>query len=524
MQRPSCCGKPMTKSGRAQSGRQRYTCGGTTGCGRRTTNPEGNDKADQDQAGLDPEIAKANLERLRQAVKSGARRFVVTAAQNNTRVHKQFLRTLEIYSAHNNAELIVIPIHYKNISLYTASQQYKKWWAPELEPYLLDANLYLGGNVEVAADTKISATAASPLTGLQEVGGSRWQILGHSQLGMVPVAAPISLVPKRLYSTGAVTIRNYSRTKYGKKAEFHHSMSALVVEVARKKTAFVRQLGYGDGCVYDIAGGELRRYDQDGVRSGGRALALVPGDEHVKFHDPGVYRATYGAGGMTEVLRPQYLMRHDVLDAYAGSHHHNKDPLKQFEKHHNGGNNYREELDQVVEFINRTTPDDCVNVIVDSNHHDHLQTYLNNSHVNVDHANAVFIAVMQAEQRRAILEGRDYRPMRLYCEPLLEVPALWLNRLDPFLLKGVDYSQHGDAGINGARGSAASMARATFKAVIGHSHTAQIVKGVYQVGKSMGVAEYERGLSTHTQTHCVQYPNGKRSLLDIFNGRYRGDF
>jgi hypothetical protein len=31
---------------------------------------------------------------------------------------------------------------------------------------------------------------------------------------------------------------------------------------------------------------------------------------------------------------------------------------------------------------------------------------------------------------------------------------------------------------------------------------------------------YDRGLSTHTNTHIIQHANGKRSLLDVIDGRY----
>lgn len=511
MKNPECCGKDMAKDGFAGSGRQRYRC---RLCGVKTTGVNQND------AGYDKAEAGDNAARLRERIKSGCRRFVITAAQNNTKVHMPFFRSLLTYCEVNDAELVVIPIHYKNISLFTAGQEYKKWWSGELTPYLVDENVHLGGRVEIAGDTKIAATAANPLSGLQEVGGKRWQIIGHSQMGMIPVAAPVGSIPKRIYSTGAVTVRNYSRSKEGKKAEFHHSFSAQVVEIGGP-SPFVRQLGFSKGGIYDIAGGELRLYTPDGVEDGGRALVLTTGDEHVKFHHKGVFQATYAPGGLCDVLRPQYLVRHDVLDGYAGSHHHEKDPLKLFKKHHSGDNCYRTEMEQVVAFLNQTTPPDCVNVMVDSNHHDHLQQFLNRANANTDHTNAIFIAEMQAAQREAVLAGEDARPLRLYCEPRLSVETLWLDRVTPFIKGNVDYGQHGDVGINGARGSAASMARAVHKAVIGHGHSAQIVKGVYQVGKSAVVMEYERGLSTHSHTHCVQYANGKRSLVDIFGGQYR---
>jgi len=508
---PECCGKKMVKSGFSESKNQRFEC---SACGFRTT---GNDDI---ALGYDPEITKANAAALRAAIKGGAKRFVITSAQNNTRINSDFLQSLEKYCKHWGCPLVVIPVSYKNPSAYTGSAQFKKAWHPSVEPYLIDENISIGGGVEIAADTKIAATAVNPLAGMNAVGGARWQIIGHAQVGMEPVAAPATMRPKRVYSTGAITHKNYSRSKAGKIAEFHHTAAALVVEVSGRN-AFVRQLGWGSGCFYDLAGGKLTKYTPIGTLKGKPALALTTGDEHVKFHDKAVRRATYGPAGIAAVCRPMYLVRHDVLDGYAGSHHHKNDPLTQFKKRTTGADCYRAELNQVVDFINDTTPPGATNIMVDSNHHDHLQQFLNSANANTDHTNAVFIAEMQAAQRLAILKGDDPKPLMLFCAGKIKADTLWLGRSKPFVVAGVDYSQHGDVGVNGTRGSAAGLAKTTYKMVIGHSHTPRINKGVFQVGKSATRLEYERGLQTQGQTHCVQYSNGKRTLVDIFNGKWR---
>ena len=511
LDKPICCGVPMHKAGLSESKHQRYRC---RMCTFRTT---GNDDG---ALGYDPELTKSNTQTLQAAIKAGAKRFIITSAQNNTRVNADFLTALERYSRKWSCPLVVIPVSYKNPSAFTGGQEFKKTWHSSVEPYLVDDNVHLGGGVEIAADTKIAATAVNPISGMHTVGGHRWQIIGHAQVAMEPVGAPAGVRPKRVYSTGSVTHRNYSRSKIGKIAEFHHTACALVVEVSGTQ-AFVRQLAWGNGCFYDLAGGQLLKYTPEKVTNGERALALTTGDEHVRFHDKAVRRATYATGGIAEVVKPAHLVRHDVLDGYAGSHHHRHDPLTQFKKRANGGDCYRAELDQVVDFINDTTPKGAVNIMVDSNHHDHLQQFLNKADANVDHTNAVFIAEMQAKQRRAVLAGEDHRPLMLFCDGKVTAPIKWLGRSKPFVIKGVDYSQHGDVGVNGSRGSAAGLAKTTYKMTIGHSHTPRICKGVYQVGKSATRLEYEKGLQTQGQTHCVQYANGKRTLVDIFAGKWR---
>lgn len=517
LKRPDCrqCGKPMISRGhKAESGRQRWRC---KPCNTSTT------AANDDFAkGYDEALVAENNARLKELVRSGHKRFVITAAMNNTRLHRGFWDALATYCEHNDAHLIVLPVHYKNISLYTAGQQFKKTWPAEVERHLIDERVSLGGGLDVSP-IKVAATAANPLEGLNEVGGNRWQVIGHSQVAMEPVGAPMSERPKRLYTTGMCTVKNYSQTKQGAKAEFHHSNAALVVEVAGRQRVFCRHIHAAKGgAFYDVAGGEVKHYQPGKVAKNQSALALTTGDEHVKFHDRNVYQATYGKEGIVAATNPQYLIRHDVLDGYAGSHHHEKHPLVQFKKAMTGDNDYRAELDQVVEFIDKTTPDGCTTVMVDSNHHDHLQQWLDRADANKDHTNALLIAELQLAQRKAILAGRDHKPLRLYCEPRLQSKVKWLGRNDDFRLKGVDYTQHGDKGVNGARGSAKGLARTTYKMVIGHSHSPRIAKGVYQSGKSCGRMEYEAGLSTQSRTHCLQYPDGKRTLIDIYGTQWRG--
>jgi len=516
--RPVCCNKKMELYGtKTVSGKPRHRC---ASCRRSTTARSPEEFDAREGLGYDEQAAAANAERIRERVKAGHKRFVVTALQNNTRLHSSWPALIE-YCRLQDAELIVIPIHYKNISLFTAAQEYTKRWPSDASQYIVDEHIRLGGGVDVAAELKISATAARPLSAIGPLGGHNWQIIGHSKVLMDPVATPQDMKPKRCYTTGVMSVRNYSRTKQGALASFHHSVGALVVEVSGNN-AFIRQLGMSGRSFYDVAGGELWKYYADGAEQCFSLPALTTGDEHVKFHDPGVRRATYGPSGMASVLKPERIFRHDVLDGYAGSHHHEKDPLTQFKKFHSGDDDYRAELDAVAKFLNETTPPNSTNYMVDSNHHDHLSQWLNRVNVNKDHRNALLILQLQEAVRRAALSGSRAGPLELYLEGKLLHKTVWLNRNKPLIIKGVDYSQHGDVGVNGGRGSASALSKATYKTVIGHSHTARIVDGCYQVGYSARGLEYARGMGTWTHTHCLQYPDGKRTLVDIFGSKWHG--
>jgi len=108
---------------------------------------------------------------------------------------------------------------------------------------------------------------------------------------------------------------------------------------------------------------------------------------------------------------------------------------------------------------------------------------------------------------------------KLSCVDRCEFPV----RDESVSIAGIECGMHGDKGPNGARGNIRSFGRIGVKSVIGHSHTPGVVDGVYQVGTSSRLRmEYNGGPSSWMHTHCAIYKNGKRSLLFIIKGKWRG--
>ncbi|MEM7706589.1 MAG: hypothetical protein AAF358_13605 [Pseudomonadota bacterium] len=508
--RPVCCGREMGLGrGKAESGRARFTC---SQCGRSTT---GSGDA---ELGYDAAEAKAYAKTFR---KQKRQRVIVTSAVNNCAPNWPAWRSLLALAEDVGAQVMVIPIHYKNISLYTAGQQYKKWWHEAFKPHLMGSDVALGANVRVRGDWKVQATALDPLRGKHSVTGTTWSIFGHPQIGMEPVATPATKRPGRMYSTGAMTVKSYSDTDKGKKAAHHHSTGALLIEIDGDR-AFAWNLNADSvGRIYWLS----NCYYEDQILRDRRILSLTMGDEHVKWMKPGVKRATFTAeDSIVNTLQPEYLVRHDVLDWFAGSHHHDKKWATEYAKHVRGHNDGRKELNQAVDHINATTPDNCCSLIVSSNHHDHLSKWLDRVDSKRDHVNGALADELRMMCRQWVDENPSGTPdmFRVYCEQKLTCKFDFLDPSVPFILAGVSMENHGHVGVSGARGSAKSFAKSAYKANLGHAHSARICRGVYQSGKSTGILEYEQGLSESSNTHIIQYENGKRTLVDIHGQQWRG--
>ena len=477
-----------------------------------------------ESAGID----KAAVAKLHTALKSvkGIKRYVITAAQNATPVNVAFLASLLGYCKHTGAQLLVVPYRYKNpTSLWSKKAENDDWWAPELAPYLYDKRLKLNKHLTLLGDIKTQPTAVMPLMGFESITGPSSAILAHPKLELMTVPTPQAKLPKLLTTTGAVTMRNYSPTKAGKKGEFHHTFGACVVEI--DGSAFhIRQLNaVKDGSFMDL------RHEYSGmtVRDTQGVEALIMGDTHEEFIDPGVVAATFGCPkGIVHALRPAYLVWHDIHDGYARNHHHRDNPFIEYAKHHAGMNNVERALDQTFAFVDKHSPAWCENVFVASNHPDVLARWVREANPKTDPVNCVFWArtfeAMMLGSKMGESGAQTIDPFVYWAKKKLKCAhrTKFLGRDESFRVKDIELSYHGDQGANGARGSRKSFSRIGERTVIGHSHSPGITEGAYQVGTSSRLTlEYNRGPSSWLHTHCVIYSNGKRSLINIIDGKWR---
>ena len=485
------------------------------------TNPIG---IETDQAAGLP---RKRIERLHARLKAarGVQRYVITAAQNATPVHKRFFATLRTYCRRRGAQLIVIPYRYKNpTAFWSKVADSDDWWAPELAPYLLDRRIELNPHLTLLADIKTQPTASSPLAGFETLAGARSAIIGHPKIELTTVATPQQKLPKILTTTGAVTQPNYIPSKAGKKGEFHHTFGASVAEIDGD-VFHLRQINaLPDGSFCDLA------HEYCGKNSfSARAEALDMGDTHFWFIDPGVSKATFdGRASIVGSLKPKALVWNDVLDFYPRNHHHRGRVFIDYVKHHAGKDNVEREIDETCAFIDRVTPPGARNVFVFSNHPDALRRWVEESDPREDPENCVFWArtfqAMCEGSRWTDTGARTIDPFAYWAMRKLKTArqAKFLARDESHTIKGIEVGYHGHRGPNGARGTRGAFGKVGVKTIIGHSHSPGIKDGVYQVGTSSRLnLEFVEGPSSWLHTHAVIYRNGKRSLINIVEGKWR---
>ena len=452
--------------------------------------------------------------------------IVVTSCLNNTEVFGDFLSGLEKYCDQKNYKLFIIGNRYRNPAMDGDDME----WPPEAVPHILNENIKYKDKFKVIGDCNIQATATNPLTGIDGICEGMTTIVGHPVVQMKSIAVNSWRDSIILHSTGSISLKNnYSASKAGHRAQFHHCFGAVVIDIDKKSDIFfIRQLlADKTGVFHDLD----EKWDATGFVNFEDIDAIYTGDEHVLFADKEVVEATYGAGGIVDRLKPKYIIRGDIIDSYSISHHHMNDFFTRWKKHQVTQNgSLREELKLSLDHVFDTTPKFALTLIVGSNHDDHIDKWLNISDPKFDYVNAEIYHQLMYLKLGDIRSGLGRSALEIYLEQVYKIQELkdYQSRdkvrfiENGFALHGITLSMHGDAGPNGSRGSVMNLSKIGEKCIIGHSHTPAIVGGAWCVGtSSLKKMDYTKGPSSWLHTHCIIHKNGKRQLITIIDGKWR---
>ena len=438
------------------------------------------------------------------------RRFVVTTAVSGKEVDPNFLSSLKNYEEEEDALIIIQPC--EDVASRNSIFKY------ELDTRLSDCHiafkdLYLNSKI-LLSSIMVSAKQINPLTGLDRLAQSKGSmVLASPKQYLKFVANSNTKMPKALMTTGALTIADYStdmsmskRTSY--LAEFDHKVGAVIIEIEDDKIFHFRQVQANpDGSFFDLG----YKYNPDGTIEEVDKTVCVFGDTHVGSHDEKVNACL---GDIAEYVNCKEIIVHDIFDCRFNNHHdvHKKATrakLKMQEKTSlmNEGLITAKWIDQWCNIVEKVT-------IVKSNHDEALERYIDEGRWKDDPENLYYACDLV----KKYIEGEDVlKHLVVEMIGVNEPDKInWLNRDEDYLVYGIENGAHGDKGGNGSRGSLNSVEKAYYKATVGHSHTAGILREVFQVGTSTKLKlGYNTGPSSWTNTMCIQYPTGTRQLINM---------
>lgn len=464
-----------------------------------------------------------------------AKTLVFTCAQNNTRLHDGFWGALMGYCKDRGAELHVSRFTYNKASygkksVKPGSQRRSDfddlWYDARIIPFASDTSVQITPDLVWCGELNIIPTRKLPLSTMKTYTRQASGIIPHVKMHMESVPTMKYEPARFLYTTGAVTQRNYIQKAAGQEADFHHVFGALVVEIDEDGEWFVRQLNADKtGGFYDLTT-YYRPYDGHPVPDQ-RVQAITHGDIHLGKGDPSidtvVWSGTSDRPSVVAVLKPREQFIHDLVDFTARNHHEIKKWRAMADRYHGNKDHVRQEFEAANTFLWNVAKysNDCSIYVVESNHDTAIDLWLGNTDALKDAVNADFWIEMNYLMRLdARYEGltafQSAMKRTLWGDPVYTILA---EDTSYKILGEIEAALHGHLGPNGARGNPKNL-RTVGKANTGHTHSAGIVDGVYTAGVygnlDMG---YNKGLSSWSNSMVVTYANAKRAVLTIKNGR-----
>lgn len=478
--------------------------------------------------------------------KKGQVKYVICmSAQNNTKVWLPGWKAIVNYGNFLEAEFKIGTITYAATNDGSAKRGKEKdtfghkvadrWYDPLIVPFICDEYEELAPGLVWCGHHNILPTAADPLQRTENMNGRNSGIFPHTRQEMRPIATAGGDDTKFNFTTGAITLRNYKQAKAGIVAEFYHTFGAMLIEIDSDGNWWPRQLNVdSEGRLYDI-----NVYaDGDGVWAieEGDVEAITFGDIHRANIDEGIREATWGSGGVVEVLQPKIQVFPDLLDFESRSHHNRRDPHVMYALWKHGRDGVLSEIKQAAEFLDEAQAAAPASklYVQDSNHDRHLDRWLRETTPFQDLPNARIWMQITDALLDHIDNGEEFLPFEWACKfSGLQSDVVFLNNHsdDPDKLSlvvckgeggGIELGLHGDQGVNGARGGPRSLSKLGRKNVIAHSHSPGIWGGTFVAGvtgkKRQGYNA--GGASSWAHAHVVTYRNGKRQILLAINNKF----
>lgn len=468
--------------------------------------------------------------------KGEIKRYLLTSAQNNTRVAPKVWDTVLTIAEHYDAQIMVGTFTYNKAKYGRKSTKRGHgpaptdleglWYDPEIEEYVVDEPVQLAPGFQWRGELNILPTAVRPLSDLESYTGRQSAAFPHVKVAMESVASGKHEATKFNYTTGTVTKRNYIWRKAGQKADFHHCYGCLLLEVDSDGDWFPRHIGVDSkGVAYDL---DVRFTHEGEVTFDNRVANVVWGDIHRDSLTRAIEELCWGEGGMFYALRPHKQFMHDLLDFLARNPHVIKKAL-----HHDrfatwaaGYDCVEDELGRVAGFLEDHSPKWCETVIVCSNHDLFFKEWLRIGDYRHDPINAIYFLRAQLHMYESLRKDpkKFVNMLRWAVEQINGERAnvRFLDEDESFVQLGIEHGMHGHLGLNGARGTPRGYAKMGRRVSHGDKHTAGIVDGVYTAGLTGDHDQgYNRGPGSWSRSHIVTYQNGKRAIVTMWNGKWR---
>lgn len=437
--------------------------------------------------------------------------FFVTSAVAGGIGREKVYQAVKQFEEHNNAKIVLLATRGIQEGDVYEDRLLELFRGSLFEEYNFNKNLY-------AVDMKLYPQQINPLTGFERMSSKGTSIIiAHPKQQMKAVPTGLNSDPHILWSTGAINVPYYAKTRSGQLALKEHVEGGLIVEVEDEQYFHVRQVRFNsDGSFQDLN----KVYSEKGVETK-NAVTMTLGDIHAGWVDENARKATFE---QIRLLKPKSVFVGDVFDGSSISHHneHNIYAKHKLPKHLNTLENELHTYAKELELYQKEFPDLEVNLVM-GNHEEHLTRYLREARYAQDIVSNHYVAL---DLTKDMLDGKNpIEEWTLKHYPHLRKNIKWLNSSASIKVDNITMSVHGHKGHSGSRGSLTGMEVSYGKSNTGHSHSAAILRDSFVAGCMcvMKMPYTEGSSSKWTHSNVVNYSNGKRAVLNSFKGKWKID-
>lgn len=435
------------------------------------------------------------------------KKYVISSYIPNAKLDRKFLRSLKKYCEVNKAELILIPCkpNYKDdFERNKEILEYSRNETIQLNNKLQIANIAINGNV------------LDPISGLDPIASTNGNLIipfPRHRFKMVPRSLKNHKTPVGIWCTGTISKPYYKDTKTGIYVNQIHQKGALVVEIIDNDKFNIRQLQCNStkGIFHDL---DKKYYPHKVVKS--YISGILCGDLHPPFVDKKALSKTLD---FIKKYTPKTIALADTLDSVSISHHLEG---KFIDKSTNHIKSLKEELlltANILKLFFKNSPNSKF-VVVKSNHDQHLERYINEFRFKEDYVNLELSLEIALEYVRE-KHGKKTDLVKFALNKFTDLKNFkFLKEHDTYSISGVEISNHGHSGNNGAKGTTTSQGLLFGKnSASGHTHSPEIgVHGNFVAGTlTTLVMPYTKdsGGSSWMHSHVVIYPNGTKTHIHI---------
>lgn len=431
--------------------------------------------------------------------------YIITWEQNETPIHQDFYNNILAYKDFLNAELSVILGRYKNpTSVFTDLKEDN--WNEQTRPYWDAREHNIHKHLKILANIKISPTRKYPLTGVQDLSDGKTVIVGHPKLHL-KVEPSLSNYPDRMiFTTGAITLPNYTDSAAGVIGEGSHKFGFVIVEIESEDVFFVRQVeAEEDGSFIDLCY-EVRNQKVNKIN---KALGLVCGDTHLGRLNPFIDEQN---DLICNYFNVDNVVLHDIVDGESCNNHKIKSPIEQFKRYEKGEHLIHKELENLSSWVDSKLQ--FKPVIPQANHNSRFDRILEE-----DWRKDIHNAMFYLEFTKKVLDGTVTEGVVAYwLKYNFGDKVITLKHTDSFKIGKYECSQHGDNGSNGAKGSPVTFRNLGIPIILAHTHTPYRADDTLYVGTNTDLLlDYnQKGSSSWKHCNILIAKNGIAQHI-IFN-------